>query len=231
MPDFKTILVVALAIVPGFLGDRLFRLLVGTRWGQGQLEALAQMLCFSLGGLFLYSLGTMYGLPRPIYVFPDHLALIIPESLPSVLAAYGGHCLCSCISAGLFAILVRLRAGLSGVSPYSIVWDHFMRIRVPGRWVVISLQSGETYAGVVDKAEVSVEQKERDVVLAEPALYDETSGAYKALPCSHLFVPGSLIGLVSVSAMDDDLRLVRVDDRLGVDPSAKEQSPNEDKIV
>jgi hypothetical protein len=41
MPDFKAILAIALAVVPGFFGEKIYRTLIGVRWGGNQIESLA----------------------------------------------------------------------------------------------------------------------------------------------------------------------------------------------
>jgi hypothetical protein len=67
--------------------------------------------------------------------------------------------------------------------------------------VTVGLTNGEVYAGYVDKADVSVTASERDIILREPALYDETEKTYRATPYQTMFLLGSTIA--SIAAVSD----------------------------
>ena len=189
---------VALAIVPGFFGEKIYQILVGVRWGENQIESLTRMVGFTLSGLVLYSVASMFGVPEPTYVFPSLISAIIPKTLPSVAFAYGGHCLCSGLSGAVAAGLIQVLARFSKSSPFPCGWDHFVRRYVPEHWVAVGLETGEAYVGILACSELSVEQKERDIVLAEPALYDEESKDYRSLSYSYIFLPAMLIWSVAV---------------------------------
>ncbi len=73
-----------------------------------------------------------------------------------------------------------------------------MRRYVPGHWVAVGLETGEAYVGILAYSETSVEQKERDIILSEPALYEEDSKDYRSLPYSCIFLPAALIWSVAV---------------------------------
>jgi hypothetical protein len=213
MPDFKAILLVALAIVPGLLGEKIYRVLVGVRWGENQIESLARMVGFTLSGLVLYAVAYLFGAPEPTYVFPSLISAIIPEMYPRIAFAYGGHCLCSGLSGAAAAGLVRVLARFSMSSPFPCGWDHFVRRYVPGHWVAVGLETGEAYVGILAYSELSVEQKERDIILAEPALYDEETKDYRSVPYSHIFLPAALIWSVAViENPGTDRRLVPVNE-------------------
>ncbi len=88
-----------------------------------------------------------------------------------------------------------------------------MRRCVPGHWVAVGLETGEAYVGILAYSELSVEQKERDIVLAQPALYDEETKDYRSLPYSHIFLPAALIWSVAViENPETDRRLVPIDE-------------------
>jgi len=60
------------------------------------------------------------------------------------------------------------------------------------------LNNGDVYAGYVDKADVSVAATERDLILREPALYDQRLTRYRALGYQSLFLLGSTIASAAV---------------------------------
>jgi hypothetical protein len=209
--------------VPGFFGEKIYRLLVGVRWGESQLESLTRIVGFTLVGLGLYTLATLYGAPEPTYVFPSLIFAITPKTLPAIAVAYGGHCFCSTFSGAMAAGLVVLLARLSKSSPFPCGWDHFVRRYVPGHWVAVGLETGEAYVGILSYSETSVEQKERDIILSEPALYDENSEDYRSLPYSSIYLPAALIWSVAViENPGTDERIVPV----GESPFAEKEKPN-----
>jgi hypothetical protein len=53
----------------------------------------------------------------------------------------------------------------------------------------------------LDKADVSVTASERDIILREPALYDEAEKTYRTTPYQTMFLLGSTIA--SVAAVTD----------------------------
>lgn len=108
--DFKAILAIAVAIVPGFFGEKIYRLLVGVRWGESQLESVTRIISFTLVGLGLHALATLYGAPEPTYAFPSLVFAITPKTLPAIAVAYGGHCFCGGLSGALAAGLVMVLA-------------------------------------------------------------------------------------------------------------------------
>lgn len=83
-------------------------------------------------------------------------------------------------------------------------WDRFVREDAANRWVIVGLEGGGAYAGMLRSADVSVNQDERDIVLAEPAIFDK--GAYQALNYSMLFLPARLVSSVATVPNTADLR-------------------------
>ena len=67
-----------------------------------------------------------------------------------------------------------------------------------GHWVTVGLNNGDVYAGYIDKADVSVAATERDIILQEPALYDQQLKRYRTLQYQSLFLLGSAIASVAV---------------------------------
>ena len=82
----------------------------------------------------------------------------------------------------------------------------------------MGLNNGEVYAGFIEAADSSVAAAERDVVLREPAQYDQRLMCYRSLEYQSLFLLASTI--TSVAVIFDattDKRTTRV----GVSPFAE----------
>lgn len=88
-------------------------------------------------------------------------------------------------------------------SPYPAVWDEFLRSYAPKHWVVITLTNSDVYAGFIKSADKSVALSERDIVLAEPAQYDEEKKTYIALRYQYLFLPATMVSLIAVVYRSD----------------------------
>lgn len=81
---------------------------------------------------------------------------------------------------------------------YAGAWDDFVRLCVPEHWVVVSTNNGDTYAGMVRTADVSVKQDERDLVLIEPAQYKDAENNYLVLPYQSMFLSATIISSIAV---------------------------------
>lgn len=79
MPDLKVLYILALALIPGALGDWLYRAIVGVRWGESQWTFALRLLGFSIAGLLLFSLFGLIGAPEPTYIFPNLLARLAQQ--------------------------------------------------------------------------------------------------------------------------------------------------------
>jgi hypothetical protein len=86
---------------------------------------------------------------------------------------------------------------------------------------VVSLESDDSYAGVLERADTCVRQGERDIILGEPARYSEEKANYIALPYQYLFIPGTMVGSIAVVHDPDlDTRLSSVGCPLFLEPAA-----------
>ncbi len=65
-------------------------------------------------------------------------------------------------------------------------------------WIVLSLSSGDVYAGKLKTADMSVAADERDMVIEEPCQFMEETGQYHALNYQYLFVPSKEIFSIAV---------------------------------
>jgi hypothetical protein len=126
MPDLKVFYILALALLPGAFGNWTYRLLVGVRWGEEQWRYGLRLFGFSVFGLVLYSLATMFGAPEPTYIFPIGFASIIPATLPVIAVAYVGHCAAGAVVGILAAGATRVASMVTGISGYPCAWDDFI---------------------------------------------------------------------------------------------------------
>ncbi len=198
------LIILVLAILPGLPGDEVYRRLVGVSWREREWRAIVRVVLFSAIGLALYGVAAIpLDLPNPYVLSPD-----LPEVTSgkaafqltrSFLLAYVGHFACAGI-AGLLLGFGRLGLGhWTPASAYPAAWDEFTRTCLPERWAVITLRNGHTYAGIVHTVDASVAQSERDIVLKEPALFEE--GGYRSIEYQYMFLPAALIS--SVAAVYD----------------------------
>jgi hypothetical protein len=63
--------------------------------------------------------------------------------------------------------------------------------------VAVTLDNRETYVGYVRACDVTAERGERDIVLSEPAVYDESTKNYVSTPYQHMFLRADLIYCVA----------------------------------
>ena len=200
MPDLKVVFILALALLPGALGEWFYRTFVGVRWGESQWTFALRVLGFSIVGLVVYCLFGLIGAPEPIYVLPilfntppaTALIRLIP-STPPIAFGYLGHCVSGAVVGAVAALVVRRLP-----SGYPCAWDVFVRECAPRHMVAVTLDNRETYVGFVDACDVTVERGERDIVLSEPAVYDESTKNYVSTPYQHMFLRADLIYCVAV---------------------------------
>ena len=215
------VLIAAFAVLPGLPGDKLYSFFVGSNWREDKWSRTLRLLAFSLFGLAGYSLvAGRFGAPLPQYVSARAFEQLSPSQLGTFAAAFIGH-VCAAAFFGLLAgVGTRIFARLAARSAYSSAWDHFINSSVKGHWVTVGLTNGEVYAGYIDKADVSVAASERDIILQEPALYDQQSKRYSTLEYQSLFLLGSTIASVAVvTDAAADKRITAIGESLFVEAS------------
>ena len=216
------LLIAAFAILPGVPGERIYTMLVGWDWREDKWWRTLRLLAFSLVGLSAYAIAaTFVSAPLPVYISPQSLARLLPNQITDLAIAFLGHIVGAAISGVAAGYAVRALARLTSRSAYSSAWDHFINACTKSRWVTVGLTNGQAYAGYVDKADVSVAASDRDIILREPALYDETDKIYRATPYQTMFLLGSTIA--SIAAVTDPYGDKRITSA-GEDLFAKETS-------
>jgi len=188
------VLIAAFAVLPGLPAEKLYSFFVGSNWREDKWSRTLRLLAFSLFGLAGYSLvATHIGAPLPQYISAKAFDQLAPNQLGAFAAAFLGH-----VVGATFFVGTRVLARLSARSAYSSAWDHFIKSCVRDHWVTVGLNNGDVYAGYIETAESSVAAAERDIVLREPALYDQRLMRYRSLPYQSLFLLASTIGSVAV---------------------------------
>ena len=195
------LLVMLVAVLPGLLGDRAYRALAGVSWREKEFQQLLRLLAFSAFGLAGYTfLASRRLWPLPEYVVPSTYAngAFQVQALPSLAIAYIGHWVGAAIVGTIAGVVVvglrRLGTGLGERD----AWDHFIHSAVPRHWVVIRTESGESYAGFIERADVSVEPNFRDIILKEPYIWNDGTKTYQPTYQQALFLQGTKVASVAV---------------------------------
>lgn len=200
IPSSIAALVVAVfAILPGLPGEKVHQLLVGMDWREDKWQRTLRILFFSVVGLALYAtFAPILRTPAPTYILPRTLQSVDANGLTTMGAALLGHVLAATMAGLLGGLFTRVLAIFISRSAYSSAWDHFVNACVKQHWVVVGLETGHAYLGYIDVADISVAGAERDIILREPAAYDEQLQRYRATPYQSLFFPGSIVSSVGV---------------------------------
>ena len=153
-----TATVLALAIIPGAFGAYVWALVNGQDWREKDWQAAIRFLAFSVLGLAFYVLASIpLGLPPAIHVLPAtyESAALKAGALSAIFRPYLGHIISAGLLGAVAAGLHRAVCALRGSSPQPSAWDHFLKNEAPKRWVVVTLKSGDIYAGYIQTAEES----------------------------------------------------------------------------
>jgi hypothetical protein len=215
-------------LLPGALADWVYRKLIGVRWGEDQLKFGLRLTGFSIFSFALYCVACLSGAPQPTYIFPALFSAIVPATLPSIAAAYLGHCAAGIVTGLLAAGATLITSRMGRFSGYPCAWDVFVRDCAANRMIAITLQNGDAYAGILKACDASVMQQERDMVLSEPAIYSEKTSDYAALPYQHLFIPAGLVySVASIHDPERDKRMVPV----GESPFKRKERKNDPGVT
>ncbi len=202
------LLLLVFGILPGVPGETVYGYMIGRSWLEKDFDYYLRVLIFSVIGLISYgALGSVLGLPKPLHVLPSTFdpATFTPDLIPTLSVGYLGHWVMSGATGLVAGFGLRI---LRVVAPASVwhadAWDDFARSYVAGRWVIVSLVSGENYAGILEQADVSREPRYRDIVLKVPCVYDEAERNYKVTSNQFLYLRGDQVRMVSAIS-DSDL--------------------------
>lgn len=197
----SSLFVLLFAVLPGVPAEYIFTHFAGSDWRKTDWEKIVNILIFSiLGFVFYLALSPILGLPLPNYIYPTTFTAegLSTINLTELSIAYLGHWFFSAIVGFLLGIGAQYVAKRSPSTVYSSSWDVFNRSHVPGHWVVVTITVGNSYAGILSCADLSVGAEERDIILEEPAKYDGANKQYISLPYRSLFLPSSLVSSIAV---------------------------------
>lgn len=201
---FAELIMLIFLVLPGIPAYIIYKNCFGADWRETQWDKIVNIGLFSLAGIIAYVLISENSIfPPPIYLIPStfETGTFGVTSLKPIALSLTGHFILSTLIAFIAVGIVRSLGWLTPSTPYPSAWDDFIRKDVQGRWVVVGLVNNEAYAGYIKNADVSVSQAERDIVLAEPALYNEQEKSYKTIPYQQLFLPANMIS--SIAAVYD----------------------------
>lgn len=206
------LIVFLVALIPGVPGETAFSRVTGLDWREDRLRRIIRIVIISVGGLVLYILTDdfvswtgLFDFPDPLYIMPAQIGEAMTRNTLTEMAwAYIGHVVCaSAVGAGSGLGWKKL-AHATGRTPYPSSWDDLINTYSDEHWVIVTLTDGTTYAGVIETADTGVAAEERDMLLREPALYDQDENAYVVEHYQHLFLPSALIASVAV-VYDEEL--------------------------
>lgn len=207
------LIIIIFAILPGIPAYKIYKAVNGSDWRASDWEKIISVLSFSLFGLILYIIITSFtSFPSPIYIIPstfDSTDFGVGSLIPIAFSLLG-HFIAAAFVSIILALMVNFFSKHTRTSFFPSAWDHFIQNDVPKHWVVVRLSNGDTYAGIVEFADTSVEITDRDIILCEPSEYVSEKKNYAALSYQQLFIPASIIFSVAVVSKEDDKRISKI---------------------
>jgi len=207
------LLVILFAVLPGVPGNSIYQRIIGKDRKESQWNTVIRMIGFSVGGLILYILlGGLINAPLPIYISPSTFINfnINRVTLLTISGAFTGHFICSILISLIFSVILLLINRWSKSTENPDTWDKFVEKYVEKHWVVVKINNGDAYAGILERADIAIEQNERDLILKEPAKYSIKAENYIATSYQYLFLLGSTITSIGIVSKPDDKRLTTI---------------------
>lgn len=189
-------------LLPGMAGNAIYTKVTGTSWREEPWRNIARILGISLGGLILYVLvGSLLNAPLPGYLSLDTLDTFALRRTASVRMSFAflGHLIAALIVGFVAAKVSQALGNWTSRSGFVDSWHEFIASHARGNWVVVGLKGGAIYAGYIDMVNPAMRAEERDVVLAEPAVYRAEQEKYLPLPYNYLFLPGKIVDSVAIA--------------------------------
>lgn len=199
------VLVVLLALLPGYVGAFFLQHLSGRDWRERDWHTALRYLAVSAVGLSLYVIpAAALEWPPARHVVPSEYAALKAENLAGLALPYGGHILGGALAGLLIGLAVRHVAPIMGISRRPCAWDTFVADLAEDRWIVVTLKSGDVYGGFIHVGDTGVTAIERDIVLREPARYDADTSEYRAVGYRDMFIPAQLVDSIATVATPGD---------------------------
>lgn len=204
-------LIIFLAVLPGVPGAGLYHKFIGLNRHEEIWQRILRILLFSVSGLAFYIIiADWLNLPIPDYIFPSFYNNneFSQSILLYITKAYIGHFFGSILISIIAIIVLRLLFRWRLIATEPEMWNLFIRNYADKHWAIVSLVGGKTYIGQIE-SNISVEKNERDIILTEPGIYDETKKAYIALNYQNLFIPADKVNMVSIVRELSDKRITK----------------------
>jgi hypothetical protein len=203
---FESVFLFLFGLIPGVPGEALYSSIVGLSWRENQIRRVTRILVISITGAILLVLtGNLFSylgmniLMEPLHLMPNRLAKGIGEAMATDLSlAYLSHVAFSTFSGAVIGIGWDWCARRISQRSYPSAWESLVTNHSRDRWVVVTLKDGSSYAGVIESADSNVHRENRDMLLKEPAQYNEKIEAFVATRHLYLFLPAELIRSVAV---------------------------------
>jgi hypothetical protein len=210
----NALLVILLLALPGIAGNAIYTKVTGTTWREEPWRIVLRVFSISIGGLLLYAIvGSLVNTPLPSYLSLETLdtfALKRTASLRMSLACLG-HFMAAMIVGFVAGKASQWLDNRTGRTRFVDSWHEFVSVRANGHWVVVGINSGATYAGYVQMADPKKKADERDIILAEPAVYRPDQEKYFSLPYNFLYLPGKIVDSVAIANSEPADRLTSID--------------------
>lgn len=147
MPTTVTALaIIVFAIVPGVLGETVYRLVVGNDWRQSEWERVVRIVTLSVGGLVFTSLILLMPRQLPLPTTFSAISLEDPGDIRRLMRLATGvyiiHFVSSSALGGLVALATRYVSEKTSMSTYPDSWDVFAKRYVVKHWVAVTLTDG-----------------------------------------------------------------------------------------
>ncbi len=227
MSDVISIVIVFVFImIPGILGDQIYRIRAGTSWKEKEWQGLLRLLAFSTFGLILYTLFSSIINNLYLWLMPyrflskcNQQCILLPQSFlffintstattikPLAFSiAYLGHFIASGL-VGWYAVSARRQLVLKAkISLHPFAWDDFVRVltvrqsngMITGRSVNVYCTDGRQFIGRLIYAELNAPHNERDIILFHPQMA-YPGGIYINMNAECIYIRGSDILWVAV---------------------------------
>jgi hypothetical protein len=221
------LIIVAICVLPGLPGEKCYGLLIGGDWREEAWSRVLRMIGFSVFGLMLYITATeIFRLPFPPYLLPDRLRNLTPRVIYDLTIALFGQFVGAVVAGTGAGLVMRAVGHFASRSAYGSAWEHFIRDSIDKHWVVVGLQNGDSYAGYIRIVDSKINSPDRDVLLLEPARFEEREQCYRATEYQTLFLAGAMISsIATVHDPTTDTRLTKPGEDIFASEENHEKEP------
>jgi hypothetical protein len=201
-----SLVLLGMIMSPGVPGELFYSNVAGEDWQEERINYVVRVVLIGMVGLAIVVLfSDLAG--GPAFGYAEFSGdTLVPVGGWRVGTIYIIHLVTSAGVGLLAGKAHKWQAQKQGtIHPYA--WDDLLNTHAPEHWVTVVTTDGNTYVGKIETADDYVAPEDREVLLEEPARYDEEEDAYFATEYQHLFLPADLIESVAVLSNEEDERL------------------------